>query len=281
MSVDKDKVPPLTESTDPETDGTIYLSARQQEVLKLVRNRGFAGVEELARTFEMTPQTIRRDINALCEIGLLRRHHGGAGLPSSVENADYQHRQIHQHAEKRDIADLVATHVPPNSSLIINIGTTTEEVARALRMHEGLRVITNNLNVATILAGNSGAEVIIAGGVVRPRDRGITGEATIDFIKQFKVDIAIIGISGIDTDDGALLDFDYHEVRVAQAILQSAREVFLVADHTKFGRNALVRLGDFSHIDALFTDRRPSDAFCKVLESCETKLHVAGGSTGA
>src|SRR3546814_13540180 len=102
-------------------------------------------------------------------------------------------------------SDVCSSDLPDNASLFINIGTTTEQVANALVDHKGLRVITNNLNVANILGGKPDFEVIVAGGVVRSRDRGIVGEASIDTIQQFKVDFGIIGISGID-DDGTLLD---------------------------------------------------------------------------
>ncbi len=117
-------------------------------------------------------------------------------------------------------------------------------------------MITNNLNVAALLAHKADFQVTVAGGVVRARDRGIVGEAAIDLIRQFRVDFGVIGISGIDLD-GTLLDFDYQEVRVAQAIIASSRQVFLAADHTKFGRNAMVRLGGLDDVDALFTDAMP------------------------
>ncbi len=231
------------------------LSRRQQLLLQSIRRVGYATVESLAEEFAVTPQTIRRDINMLCDQGLLERHHGGAGLPpSSIENIAYPARQVMNLTAKQRIAALVARHIPNHASLFINIGTTNEEVAKALRYHDALRVITNNLNVAFILSANPSIEVIVAGGVVRHRDRGITGEATIDFVSQFKVDFGVIGISGIESD-GTLLDFDYHEVRVAQTIIRHSRRVFLVADHSKFNRNALVRMGDLGAIDALFTDQ--------------------------
>lgn len=141
--------------------------------------------------------------------------------------------------EKRRIAKVVASHIPDRASIFINIGTTTEEVAKAFQHHTGLRIITNNLNVAAILRSNPSFEIIVAGGSVRQRDGGITGEATIDFVRQFKVDFGIIGISSIDAD-GTLLDFDYHEVRVAQAMIENSRQVFLVADYSKFERCAMV-----------------------------------------
>src|SRR5690606_18351929 len=135
------------------------------------------------------------------EAGLLARFHGGVRLPdSTIENIAH-HQRENLHAEgKRYIAEAVARAVPNDCSLLINIGTTTEAIAKALMQHRGLRVITNNINVAAILSRNQHSEVIVAGGVVRPRDQGIVGEATVDFIHQFKVDIALIGISGIEAD---------------------------------------------------------------------------------
>jgi len=250
------------------------LNQRQEQIIALVRERGFVAIEALAEHFDVTPQTTRRDINQLCEQGLLRRYHGGAGLPSSVENLAYQARQVLHQDEKERIARVLAAEIPDNASLFINIGTTTEEIAKALVDHKGLRVITNNLNVANILAGRPDFEIIVTGGVVRSRDRGIVGEASIDTIQQFKVDFGIIGISGID-DDGTLLDFDYREVRAAQAIIKNARRVFLATDHTKFGRNAMVRLGHIDQIHELFTDRPPPASMIDILAAAEVELHIA------
>ena len=149
--------------------------------------------------------------------------------------------------------------IPSGCSLFLNIGTTTEAIARELLHHRGLRVITNNLNVAAILSTNADCEVIVAGGVVRARDQGIVGEATVDFIRQFRVDIGLIGISGIEAD-GSLRDFDYREVKVARAIIEQSREVWLAADHSKFNRPAMVELGRLGQIDTLFTDRAAAAA---------------------
>lgn len=253
--------------------GTI-LNRRQEEIVALVRREGFLTVEVLAERFDVTPQTIRRDLGALCDAGLLRRYHGGVSLPSSVENLAYTARQGLQQLEKQRIARLLAEHIPDQASLFINLGTTNEDVARALMHHTGLRVITNNLNVAIMMSDNPTFEVIVAGGVVRGRDHGVTGEATIELIRQFKVDFGIIGISGIDMD-GTLLDFDYREVRVTQAIIEHSRQVYLAADHSKLGRNALVRLGPISRVNAWFTDREPPKGLLDVLSEAGTHVYVA------
>lgn len=254
------------------------MNPRQMSLLTLVRDRGFVSVEELANHFGVTMQTIRRDVSQLEEEELLRRYHGGVGLPSSVQNIAYPQRQVLNSEAKQRIAARVAQELPNDKSLFINIGTTTEAVALALQQHRGLHVVTNNLNVAMTLSANAACEVIVAGGVVRPRDRGVVGEATIDFIRQFKVDIGIIGVSSIEAD-GTLRDFDYQEVKVAQTIIEQSRQIWLVADHTKFGREALVRLGHLSQVDCLFTDEPLSAHLAHALREAGTQVFVAGEET--
>lgn len=246
---------------------------RQSRISELVRQKGYLTIDELVAHFSVTPQTIRRDLNQMAADGLIERHHGGAGVASSVENTEYQTRKIQHLAEKKRIADTVAQHIPDHSSLFINIGTTTETIAQALLGHKGLKVVTNNLHVASILSAKPDFTVIIAGGEVRSRDGGIVGEATRDFVHQFKLDYGIIGISGID-EDGTLLDFDYKEVRIAQAIIENSRYVYLAADHSKFGRNAMVRLGSLSQCAAFFTDQRPLHSLCDQLEQDSVALHI-------
>ena len=238
---------------------------RQADLLEEVHARGSASVEALAERFGVTLQTVRRDVRLLSGEGLLARFHGGVRVPSSTtENIAYHQRRKLNERAKRNIARAVASAVPANCSLILNIGTTTEAIARELLRHKGLRVITNNLNVAAILSDNPDCEVIVAGGVVRSRDRGIVGEATVDFIQQFKVDIGVIGISAIEAD-GTLRDFDYREVKVARAVIEHSRQVWLAADHSKFNRPAMVELARLDQIDALYTDAPPPDPFPALL----------------
>ena len=249
------------------------LILRQQKTLELVRERGYISLEELAQYFDVTPQTIRRDINQLADEGLLRRYHGGAAHDSSVENTEYTMRVGYMLEEKLRIAEAVAAAVPDHASLFINIGTTTESIAHALLNHTGLKIITNNLNVAKILSTKEDFEVLIASGRVRP-DGGVIGQATADFFKQFKADYALIGISGID-EDGTLLDFDFQEVCVSQEILSSARQVFLAADSSKFGRNAMIRLGSLKQVDSIFTDQQPNEQYLKTIHDLGVNLVVA------
>lgn len=239
---------------------------RQSNILALINDKGFISIDELVELFNVTPQTIRRDLNQMADASKIRRHHGGAERESSTENEDYQSRKINHLAAKKQIACQVAKMVPNGASLFINIGTSTEMIARALLGHSGLRIVTNNIHVASILSVNEGFQVIIAAGEVRHSDGGIVGEATCDFIGQFNMDIGIIGISGIGAD-GSLLDFDFREVKVAQAIIENSSKVILAADHSKFGRSAMVKQASISQIDALVTDQPvPDDVHSIIVE---------------
>jgi len=246
---------------------------RQALILERITRSGFASIDELVTHFNVTPQTIRRDLNQLADSQKVIRHHGGAGVESSTVNTDYQTRKIMELDAKEKIALELVKMIPNGASLFINIGTTTETIAHALLNHKDLQIVTNNLNVAIILGAKEDFTVVIAGGEVRHRDGGVIGEATEEFIKQFRMDFGIIGISGID-NDGSLLDFDYREVRVAQAIISNSRQVLLAADHSKFGRNAMVRLGNIAQADHFFTDQTPPADINAILEEHKVTLHL-------
>ena len=238
---------------------------RQSGIIQAASVDGHQTIEALAERFNVTHQTIRRDVNRLANAGLIARFHGGVRLlESTTENIAYRQRQAIAAGEKQRIARAIAARVPNGCSLIMNIGTTIEAVAHELLRHNDLRVITNNLNVAALLSGNPNCEVIVAGGVVRTNDQAIMGEATIDFIRQFKVDIGLIGISGIEPD-GTLRDYDYREVRVARTIIDQSRQVWLAADHTKFSRAAMVELATLEEIDMVFTDQDPPSALSDLM----------------
>lgn len=253
----------------------MHLSVRQREILDIAKTEGRVLVEELSTRFSVTPQTIRKDLNDLCEARSLTRIHGGALFPSGTENVKYEARRSIAAAEKQAIGKVAASLIPDKASLFINIGTTTEAVGDALIGHHELMVITNNINVANRLRIYPSIEVVIAGGVVRGSDGGIVGEAAVDFFRQFKVDFAVIGASAIDAE-GALLDYDFREVKVAQAIIANARHVILVADSTKFERTAPVRIGHLSQVHTFITDHCALADLRAIAESHEVKLIETG-----
>lgn len=228
-------------------------SFRHPEILEIAKRNGKVTVDGLAEHFGVTLQTIRRDLADLAHDGKLDRVHGGAVLPSGVTNIGYEERRSLNAEQKRAIAAACAAQIPHGISLFLNIGTTTEAVAEALLAHENLLVVTNNINVANILAANPHCEVIVTGGQLRRADGGLIGAMASETITQFKFDLAVIGCSAVDAD-GDLLDFDIQEVNVSQAILRQSRQRFLVADHTKFARSAPARIASLEQIDTVFTD---------------------------
>lgn len=253
---------------------------RLQEILAIARDSGRVSVEGLAVRFAVTPQTIRRDLNELCDSRRLTRIHGGAMLASGVENLAYDARKLVSQPHKRLIGEATARLISDNSSVFINLGTTTEEVARALASHVGLLVITNNLQVAALLHRHKAVDVVLAGGTVRRSDGGMVGATAVEHISQFRTDVAVIGTSAIDAD-GTLLDYDIREVHVSQAIIRNARRVILVTDGSKFMRPAPVRIAHLSDVDVLVTDRMPSPHLAALCETHGVEVLEAGGPVEA
>lgn len=245
------------------------LTDRQQLILSTVRESGDVQVEMLAAQLGVTPQTIRRDLNVMCEMRLLQRTHGGAVVHDGVSNYGYEARKRYMSDEKSAIGRWASSLIPDDSSLFVNIGTTTEAAAQYLAKNRGLLVVTNNINVIQMLRHNESIRIMMAGGTVRSEDGGIVGESTAEYISHFKLDHAIIGVSAIE-EDGTLLDFDNQEVQVAKAIIANSRCTILVADSTKFGRSAPMRIGNISQVDYIVTDQSPPAAF---LQHCQ-RHHV-------
>lgn len=246
------------------------LSIRQLDIVNLAKANGRVGVEDLAARFDVSVQTIRRDLGDLADQGILDRVHGGAVLVSGVSNLGYDERRLLNAQAKEAIGQACAARIPDNSSLILNIGTTTEAVARALMNHRNLTVVTNNMNVANILIRNESCEVIVAGGSVRRSDGGLIGDLTSELLTNFKVDYAIIGCSALDAD-GDVLDFDMAEVRVSRTILRQARNRWLVTDLSKLGQSAPARVVSLAEMDAVVTDAALPDDLRARCEGWETE----------
>ena len=248
--------------------------ARQTAILKHLKQHGRALVDELAEMFATTPQTIRKDLNALAGVNQIARFHGGAALVGGTEYMGFAVREEIARDEKDAIGRIAAGLVPNNSSLMINAGTTTAAMARQLVNHVGLRIVTDSVALANDIRGFVGSEVMVPAGTVRKSDGAILGEAAVDFIRQFRVDTAVIGAAAIAAD-GALLDFDLHEASIVRAMISNARNVILAADSTKFGRAAPVCTGQLSQIDTLVTDAGCPESLQNVCADNGTHLVLA------
>jgi len=238
---------------------------------------GFVATESMVTEFDVTPQTIRRDLNELSDHGLLTRFHGGAGQVKSAENPPYENRLNTAVEAKRKIAAATVSLIPNGASVFLSTGTTIEAVAEALLGHEKLHVFTNNLNVARILMQNESFQIIVSCGQVRHSDGGIMGSSSDDFISDFRMDIGIVGISGVD-EQGLLLEYDPQEVKTARTILRNSQKVIMVADQHKFGRRAMNRVGHVRELDAIITDSRLSPHFHDLCILEDVEIVVASDS---
>ncbi|MEP2531410.1 DeoR/GlpR family DNA-binding transcription regulator [Shimia sp.] len=232
---------------------------RHASILKHLKQNGRATVDEFAALLATTPQTIRKDLSQLATEGQVMRFHGGASLLAGTEYTQFSVRQEIAREEKEMIGRAVADMVPDNTAVMINSGTTTAAVARHLQHHTGLRIVTDSVSVANEIRGFPGVEVVVPGGVVRASDGAILGEQAVDFIRQFRTDIAVIGAAALGPD-GALLDYDLREASVARTIIDNARHVILAVDSSKFDRMAAVCIGHLSQVRTLVTDSRCPDA---------------------
>jgi len=248
---------------------------RHPEILEIIRRDGKVTVDGLAEHFGVTLQTIRRDLTELAEMGQIERVHGGAILASGTHNIGYEERRSLNLEAKAAIARACAARIPDNASIFLNIGTSTEAVARELMRHRNLLVVTNNMNVANILAANSDCEIVVTGGSLRRSDGGLVGKLASETIQQFKFDMAVVGCSAIDRE-GDMLDFDIQEVGVSQAILAQSRRTLLVADHSKFQRSAPARIASLSAIDRFFTDAPLPEGLAAACEEWGTGVEVCG-----
>jgi DeoR family transcriptional regulator, glycerol-3-phosphate regulon repressor len=250
------------------------MNPRQEQLIQLTRSQGPLTLEQLAAKLNVSVQTVRRDVQQLAQIGQLVRFHGGVRAGATAENITYQQRENLNADAKTRIGRAVAARIPNDCSLMLTVGTTTFAVARELRNHRGLRIVTNDMAIAQLLSANREMEVHLCGGVVRARDHAIVGEAAVDFVKQFRFDTVIIGVAGIEPD-GSMRDFDYREVKVTETAIAHSRQVWVVADASKFERGSMVEVAHVSKVDVLFTDATPPGDFPALLAASGVAVEIA------
>jgi len=233
------------------------LTDRQTQIIEFLTSQGGTlSSSELTESFDVSVQTIRKDLNELSDLGVVRRVHGGITLPTQSRNLSFTNRQVINLEEKKHIARLTAAHIPNGSSLFLGIGTTPGQIAEHLIYHNGLKVITNNINAALALCGNTDIETYMVGGRVRHTDEDVVGEEATSQFRNFQVNFGICGVAGI-SESGDLLNFSSEESYLFKAILENCEKRILVADHHKFMRSAPVKSGHLKDFDLLLTDSTP------------------------
>lgn len=256
----------------------MHRSARHKAILGEVTSTGSCAVADLARRLDVSGETIRRDIKRLASQGLLRKVHGGATLPGPLHEASFTQRMGENAAAKEAIARAAAAHVADGDTLAFDTGTTTAYVARALADRRDLLVVTNSLEIGRTLAGRGdrGARVLMAGGELQAELGAALGPTAVEFVSQFRVRTAFLSAGAIDAE-GGLTDYDLAEAEFSRALIAAAERVFVVADHSKFGKRALVRACDIEAIDMLITDKEPPPDLARKLEQAGVVVEVARG----
>lgn len=250
------------------------LSTRQKQILEYLQHaHGVLSSDLLSQRFDVSVQTIRKDMNDLSDKGMVRRVHGGISLPSPNDNLSFTNRELINLSAKQKIAQRVVKELPEGTSIFLGIGTTPKYVAQALLDHPGLTVVTNNINAALTLSRNPNIAVYLAGGAVRPSDEDTVGETTTRFYRKFNIKIGIFGVGGFN-DKGQLLDFTPEESGLTRAIIEQSQQCWLVADKTKFGRYAPVVSGELSEMKRLFADEATNE-FMTLCHSHQVELVVA------
>ena len=253
------------------------LSTRQRHILALIEVEGAQQIEDLALRYGLTTQTIRRDINVLCDLGQARRFHGGVDLPVMSRNISVNARSQLNSGAKRRIASHIAGQISNGSTVFLGIGSTVQFVAAALREHSELTVVTNNIDVALTLGNAPNMELHLTGGIWRANDQDVVGPDAVKFFEKFYATFSVIGAGGLSAEHG-VLDYSYGEAQIANAIIENSRTRFLAADFSKWQRDASVRVVPFDRLTQLVTDRAPDDGAAQAaLRDSGVELVVCGG----
>jgi DeoR family glycerol-3-phosphate regulon repressor len=246
------------------------LAPRQATLLRLVGEQGFGTVDDLARHFGVSTQTIRRDIIALTARGLLQRFHGGAG-PAGAVRLGHAEKLVRQSAAKARIGATAAAHIPAGASVFLDVGTSAEAVAAAIRWRGDLRVFTNNLQAALLLAEPGAPAVRVLGGALHGADGSLVGGEAVRALGGLSLDFAVIACSGFDAVV-APCDFDVEKIALKRTALAVARQAVLLADASKFGRGAQERIAPLHAFAALVTDAAPPAAITEALRNARVAL---------
>ena len=247
------------------------LSGRQRDILTLIETEGTQYIDHLAARYHLTTQTIRRDINSLCDLGFARRFHGGVDVPVESRNISINARATLHSAAKQRIAKRIAASIEPGSTVFMGIGSTVQFVARALREHQDLTVITNNIDVALTLSETPHIEVHMTGGPLRHNDRDVVGADVPRFFKKFFASYAVIGAGALHPING-VLDFSYNEAEITAALIENSRNSILAADASKWGRNASVKVVPFNKVQRFYTDTLTDAVAVAALATAGTEI---------
>lgn len=253
----------------------LFQAQRQDEITVLALEHGRVDVSEIAQRFDVTTETIRRDLADLQSRKVLRRVHGGA-VPwerMRFEPLLANRGDLH-HMEKRRIGVLAAQELPEGGTVLVDSGSTTAQVCEALPRDRQLTVVTNSVLNAQVLSDYDNAEVIILGGTMRKNTLAMVDAHVVGLVEQLTVDTLVISCDGMSPARGLTTPYTY-ESAVKQAMIRAARRVVVVADHSKLGNDQLFKFADWSAVDVLITDDTVTDDEYEELRSLVPIVHRA------
>ncbi|WP_329121417.1 DeoR/GlpR family DNA-binding transcription regulator [Streptomyces sp. NBC_01465] len=250
----------------------MYATERHQEILRLAREGGRVDVLSLADEFQVTAETVRRDLKALDRAGLLRRVHGGAIPAGRLDfEPDLAERESTAADEKDRIAQAAIAELPSEGSVILDAGSTVARLANVFPLDCDLTVVTHALPVAARLADHPGIDLHLVGGRVRNRTRAAVDAWALRAYGEIRADVVFVGANGFSPDHG-LTTPDLAEAAVKRAVLAAARRVVLLADSAKYGQEHFARFGDLSQVDLLITDTHLSPQDAAAIEAAGTEV---------
>jgi len=251
-------------------------SKRHGDILRLVQDEGTISIADLASRLGVSLETVRRDVKPLTRDGSVVKMHGAIGLPSAVGEAPFERRMRENSDAKRLIARSLAATIADGDSVMLDTGTTTSFVARELLGHRRLTVITNSSDIARTLATVNGNKVYMAGGELKSDSGAAFGVSAIEFISRFTVAHAVISTGAVHAAMG-VMDYELEEAEFARTVLTRGSRRVVVTDHTKYGKQGLVRVSGFDGFDEIFVDKAPPADIAAVLREANVKVTVATG----
>ncbi|WAC61246.1 DeoR/GlpR family DNA-binding transcription regulator [Brevundimonas sp. SL130] len=248
--------------------------ARLAEILQLLEEKVFWTVSELAERFDVSEETIRRDARQLERSGVVQKVHGGLSSTNNLIEAPYRIRLRENAEAKQKIAQKAASLVTEGMTLLLDSGTTCHWLARALASVRNLTIVTNSVEIAHEVLGHPGQRLLLAGGQVNPVHNAAFGPESKAFCRRFAPDLTILSMGAVDPERG-FLDFDADEASFKQSLLEPARRVVVLADHTKLAKSGFIQVAAFRDVQDLVTDLPPSNALARAAAQWDTRLHVA------
>lgn len=249
-------------------------SKRHSTILRILQEEGTCSIADLAQRMDVSLETIRRDVKPLTDAGEVLKVHGAVTLPFQVGEAPFERRMRENADAKRTIAAQTARRIQDGDSVMLDTGTTTSYLARELRKRRDLTVVTNSSDIARTLATVNGNTVYMAGGALRGDSGAAFGHAAVDFVSRFQVHHAIISIGAMAAGAGAM-DYNLEEAEFARVVLSRGASRIIVSDCSKFGRQGLVKVCDFTDFDTLVTDAAPTGLLAEALNAAGVKTETA------